>query len=82
MSGWQGASALHTAESGSGSVAYKGMVDCFVRTVREEGWQALFKVPRPRHPLASSRCRHLRQGVVCLVALLSGFSDQVSSSSF
>ena len=35
---------MHSAESGSGSVAYKGMVDCFVRTVKEEGWQALFKV--------------------------------------
>ena len=50
MSGWQGASALHAAEGGGGSVAYKGMVDCFVRTVREEGWQALFKVPRPASP--------------------------------
>ncbi len=51
MSGWQGASALHAVEGGGGSVAYKGMVDCFVRTVREEGWQALFKVPRPASPL-------------------------------
>ena len=44
--GWQGAgsSAVHSAESEGGSVAYKGMVDCFVRTVKEEGWQALFKV--------------------------------------
>ncbi len=45
-SGWQGAasSAMHSAEGEGGSVAYKGMVDCFARTVKEEGWQALFKV--------------------------------------
>lgn len=42
MSGWQGAKALH-ADHGS-VVVYRGMVDCFVRTVREEGMQALFKV--------------------------------------
>lgn len=42
MSGWQGAQALH-AEEGH-AVVYKGMVDCFVRTVREEGFKALFKV--------------------------------------
>jgi hypothetical protein len=42
MSGWQGARALH-AEEGH-AVVYKGMVDCFVRTVREEGFRALFKV--------------------------------------
>lgn len=42
MSGWQGAQELH-AEGGH-AVAYKGMVDCFVRTVREEGTKALFKV--------------------------------------
>ena len=44
VSGWQGAQKLHAAESGGGSIAYKGMTDCFARTVREEGWQALFKV--------------------------------------
>jgi hypothetical protein len=42
MSGWQGAKALH-ADHGS-VVVYRGMVDCFARTVREEGTQALFKV--------------------------------------
>ncbi|KAG2444147.1 hypothetical protein HYH02_009086 [Chlamydomonas schloesseri] len=41
MSGWQGAKDLHS--HGGNVVAYKGMVDCFVRTVREEGVQALFK---------------------------------------
>mmetsp|Transcript_10168 Transcript_10168/g.30546 ORF Transcript_10168/g.30546 Transcript_10168/m.30546 type:complete len:338 (-) Transcript_10168:678-1691(-) len=42
VSGWAGASSLHAGEGGS-SVAYKGMVDCFVRTMREEGIQAFFK---------------------------------------
>lgn len=42
MSGWAGAQALH-ADAGQ-AVAYKGMMDCFVRTLREEGFQALFKV--------------------------------------
>ena len=42
MSGWQGAQALH-AEGGS-AIAYKGMMDCLVRTVKEEGVRALFKV--------------------------------------
>ena len=37
MSGWQGAQALH-ADHGA-AVAYRGMVDCFVRTVKEEGVQ-------------------------------------------
>ncbi len=46
MSGWQGAKALH-ADHGN-VVVYRGMVDCFVRTVREEGMQALFKVRRAR----------------------------------
>ena len=56
MSSWQAASPLHAAE-GESSVAYKGMVDCFVRTVREEGWQALFKVCSRRHcPLACAQC--------------------------
>eukprot|EP00884_Botryococcus_braunii_P019730 jgi/Botrbrau1/6440/Bobra.0034s0016.1 len=47
MSGWQGARALH-AEEGH-AVVYKGMVDCFVRTVREEGLQALFKGLLPNY---------------------------------
>lgn len=45
MSGWQGARELHS-DHGS-VVVYRGMVDCFVRTVREEGFQALFKVRCP-----------------------------------
>ena len=44
MSGWAGAAALHGADASHASaVAYKGMVDCFARTVREEGVRALFK---------------------------------------
>lgn len=42
VSGWAGATSLHAGEGGS-SVAYKGMVDCFVRTMREEGIKAFFK---------------------------------------
>ncbi|KAK9824294.1 hypothetical protein WJX72_009220 [[Myrmecia] bisecta] len=41
MSGWAGAQALH-AEGGH-AVIYKGMTDCFMRTVKEEGVKALFK---------------------------------------
>lgn len=41
MSGWSGAKELH-ADHGR-AIAYRGMSDCFVRTVREEGVQALFK---------------------------------------
>lgn len=41
VSGWQGAKSLH-ADHGS-VVVYKGMTDCFVRTVKEEGPGALFK---------------------------------------
>lgn len=41
VSGWQGARELHS-DHGS-VVVYRGMVDCFVRTVREEGFKALFK---------------------------------------
>eukprot|EP00891_Asterochloris_glomerata_P009607 jgi/Astpho2/9607/Aster-03879 len=41
MSGWSGASSLH-AEAGQ-AVRYRGMTDCFVRTVKEEGMKALFK---------------------------------------
>lgn len=36
------------AEAGQ-AVAYRGMVDCFVRTVREEGMQALFKGLAPNY---------------------------------
>ena len=42
MSGWAGAQSLH-AEGGR-AIAYTGMCDCFVRTVRDEGVKALFKV--------------------------------------
>lgn len=41
VSGWQGVKELHS--HGGSVVAYTGMVDCFARTVREEGVQALFK---------------------------------------
>lgn len=41
VSGWQGARELHSDHGRV--VAYRGMTDCFVRTVREEGFQALFK---------------------------------------
>jgi solute carrier family 25 phosphate transporter 23/24/25/41 len=47
VSGWSGAKALH-ADHGQ-AVAYRGMVDCFVRTVREEGVQALFKGLAPNY---------------------------------
>lgn len=47
VSGWVGAQQLH-AECGQ-VVAYKGMMDCFVRTVREEGAGALFKVGSWNH---------------------------------
>ena len=42
VSGWQGVKQLH-ADHGQ-AVKYNGMIDCFVRTVREEGFKALFKV--------------------------------------
>ena len=42
MSGWSGAQSLHA--QGGQAVVYSGMVDCFSRTVREEGMKALFKV--------------------------------------
>lgn len=41
VSGWDGAKNLH-AEGGH-AVRYTGMVDCFVRTAKEEGMGALFK---------------------------------------
>ena len=46
MSGWSGAATLHAAANGESAVAYKGMMDCFAKTVREEGMSALFKVRR------------------------------------
>ena len=63
MSGWSGASSLH-AEAGQ-AVRYRGMTDCFVRTVKEEGMKALFKVswlvivfrcPVWQHAAISRRC--------------------------
>lgn len=47
VSGWDGARSLH-AEGGH-AIAYKGMVDCFVRTVREGGISALFKGLAPNY---------------------------------
>jgi len=47
VSGWVGASRLH-ADLGA-AIAYRGMLDCFVRTVREEGAQALFKGLLPNY---------------------------------
>jgi solute carrier family 25 (mitochondrial phosphate transporter), member 23/24/25/41 len=41
VSGWDGAKRLH-ADHGH-AIRYSGMVDCFVRTVKEEGVGALFK---------------------------------------
>ena len=51
MSGWAGAQNLH-ADSGK-AIAYSGMTDCFRRTVQEEGFKALFKVPCPPPPIVS-----------------------------
>jgi hypothetical protein len=42
VSGWSGARALHCETTGE-VVQYRGMMDCFYRTVKEEGAQALFK---------------------------------------
>ena len=62
MSGWAGAQNLH-AESGK-AIQYSGMTDCFRRTVQEEGYRALFKVPPhippPPHslPLHVPLCPH------------------------
>jgi len=47
VSGWQGAQGLH-AEGGH-AVAYRGMGDCFARTIREEGVGALFKGLAPNY---------------------------------
>jgi len=41
VSGWQGVKQLH-ADHGQ-AIRYRGMIDCFVRTVQEEGMKALFK---------------------------------------
>jgi hypothetical protein len=41
------------------AVAYRGMLDCFQRTLREEGFRALFKVG------LLSRMPHLTTVVVC-----------------
>lgn len=42
VSGWAGAKSLHAEELGN-AVAYKGMTDCIVRTLKEEGPRAFFK---------------------------------------
>lgn len=47
VSGWRGAETLH-ADHGH-AVAYRGMMDCFVRTIREEGVSALFKGLAPNY---------------------------------
>lgn len=47
VSGWQGARGLH-ADHGS-AIAYRGMTDCFVRTIQEEGVKALFKGLAPNY---------------------------------
>jgi len=47
VSGWRGAEGLH-ADHGQ-AVAYRGMIDCFIRTVREEGVGALFKGLAPNY---------------------------------
>jgi hypothetical protein len=65
MSGWQGAQALH-AEQGH-AVVYKSMTDCFARTVREEGFKALFKVrffhPDPPRNIDSSMLHCMSNGI-------------------
>ncbi|KAG1661016.1 hypothetical protein FOA52_005331 [Chlamydomonas sp. UWO 241] len=48
VSGWAGAQKLHASGTGQ-AVVYKGMVDCFSRTVREEGMRALFKGLAPNY---------------------------------
>lgn len=47
VSGWSGAAKLH-ADHGH-AIEYKGMTDCFIRTCREEGYQALFKGLMPNY---------------------------------
>lgn len=48
VSGWQGVKGLHTGAAGA-PVVYTGMIDCFARTVREEGFRALFKGLAPNY---------------------------------
>lgn len=47
VSGWQGAKQLHASQGEA--IVYRGMMDCFVRTVKEEGVQALFKGLAPNY---------------------------------
>eukprot|EP00798_Chlamydomonas_sp_ICE-L_P008256 gene8256-1525_t len=47
VSGWAGAKKLH-ADHGN-AVVYKGMMDCFRRTIKEEGFSALFKGLAPNY---------------------------------
>jgi solute carrier family 25 phosphate transporter 23/24/25/41 len=47
VSGWEGAKLLH-ADHGQ-AIRYTGMADCFVRTVKEEGFSALFKGILPNY---------------------------------
>ena len=47
VSGWDGAKQLHA--QGGQAVQYNGMVDCFVRTVRDEGVSALFNGIMPNY---------------------------------
>lgn len=47
VSGWQGAQTLH-AEKGH-AIRYSGMMDCFIRTIREEGAKALWKGLAPNY---------------------------------
>jgi len=49
VSGWQGAKQLHASAQGGEAIVYKGMMDCFVITVREEGFRALFKGLAPNY---------------------------------
>lgn len=67
VSGWSGAAALHAAENGSKAVVYKGMMDCFAKTVKEEGFFALFKVGVVRKA-ASQTCAHITRHVYCCCA--------------
>mmetsp|Transcript_12699 Transcript_12699/g.27519 ORF Transcript_12699/g.27519 Transcript_12699/m.27519 type:complete len:330 (+) Transcript_12699:393-1382(+) len=48
VSGWTGARSLHAAAHGD-AVVYRGMMDCFVKTVQEEGFLALFKGLAPNY---------------------------------
>lgn len=48
VSGWSGVKNLHAGQAGN-AIVYTGMMDCFVRTVREEGFSALFKGLAPNY---------------------------------